>query len=407
MSGARTRATRRTRKAALLCACAGLLAVVMSGCDVFMTTPTAVQNGIIGSVHVSFQVCASQTAGSPPPGSCPRDGNSGDDATTDTAQVFIGFRVPAGTAAPASFSSSATGPSDTGPQLTFMPSSSYTGELERLTPAPAGEEWLGYVSQALSYNKSSGEQNFTASADLGLPPGPGGAAYTGPFTYRVVVGGRAFTAASPDLREPIDCGASAYSGNDVYDGSAGYGVICIDDPSQATATTDATLPTRDAAVVAGAPVKASQGSKAKLPFTFSYAGAAPGASFTLSASSSLHGASPSPSTRSINPTGTSSTPLQVSLHVPKHAAAGTYLVTLTATLSDGESRSATIKLVVEQACRVPRLLGKDLGAVRKALKKAHCSLGHVSGKSSGKVVSQHPKPGKTRGAGSKVRVKLG
>jgi hypothetical protein len=60
------------------------------------------------------------------------------------------------------------------------------------------------------------------------------------------------------------------------------------------------------------------------------------------------------------------------------------------------------------ACVVPKLKDKSLGKAKKVLKAAHCKLGKVSRKRSGKkpgtVLKQSPKPGKRLASGAKVRV---
>ncbi|MBV9311387.1 MAG: PASTA domain-containing protein [Solirubrobacterales bacterium] len=60
-------------------------------------------------------------------------------------------------------------------------------------------------------------------------------------------------------------------------------------------------------------------------------------------------------------------------------------------------------------CVVPRLKGKTLKKAKKALKRAHCKLGKVTGRKRkhGHVKKQKPKPGKVLAAGSKVSIKLG
>jgi PASTA domain/Divergent InlB B-repeat domain len=63
-------------------------------------------------------------------------------------------------------------------------------------------------------------------------------------------------------------------------------------------------------------------------------------------------------------------------------------------------------------CVVPKLKGKKLGAARKAIKKAHCSVGKIakvksSRKNKGRVVSQKPKPGKHLKKSAKVSLKVG
>ena len=331
-------------------------ALALSGCAVFEGTPTASQSKTIGSVAVHFTVCASQNGGSPPAGSCPSQGNSSSNADSDPAQVWLGFRVPTGSVAPAKFTSTSTGPDNTGPQLAFTSSTAYTHELQRLEPAAKGQEWVGYVSQYVDYSSSSGDQNFTATVDFGLPHSKSGAPYAGPFRYQLVVGGRQYeqendSPTTPPTTEPIDCDTSAtslyYSFPDSGNSSGEYGWICVDASSPSALGDNASLATRDAGIVPGKKVTGSAGKTAEVPFKFEYAGAKPGASFKLKASTKLHGAKLSLSPTSITPTGTSSKKVTVKVRIPASARAGTYTVKLTAKLPDGESRTGTDRLVVK------------------------------------------------------------
>ena len=337
---------------------AGTLA--LSGCAVFQGTPTASQQKIIGAVAVHFTVCASNTGSSPPAGSCSNPGNSGNsdanygDPSSDPSQLWLGFRIPTGAGAPTSFKSSSTGPGNTGPQLAFKTSQPYTNELQRLAPAAKGEMWVGYDSQFVNYNNSSGEQNFTATVDFKLPLGKHGAPFSGPFKYQLTVGGRAYSKGTtgptlPARNEPIDCQESLTTGYDAFEsessGSSSW--ICVDDSSPSTVGTDATLATRDAGIVPGKQVTTSPGKKAHAKFKFKYAGPAPGASFKLKATASLHNGKPTASPAKITPTGTSSKTVTVTVHVPATAKPGLYKVKLTAKLPDGESRKGTDKLRVK------------------------------------------------------------
>ena len=66
-------------------------------------------------------------------------------------------------------------------------------------------------------------------------------------------------------------------------------------------------------------------------------------------------------------------------------------------------------VVTPPVCTVPKLKGKKLKAARKALVKADCKAGRLTGKKglkSAKVVKQRPKPGTTLPAGAKVSLKL-
>ena len=81
----------------------------------------------------------------------------------------------------------------------------------------------------------------------------------------------------------------------------------------------------------------------------------------------------------------------------------------TCTLTMDASHSATASF--QSLCVVPKLKGKMLRAAKQAIRRAHCSVGKVtkaySAKvKSGRVISQHPKPGKKLAAGSKVKLSL-
>jgi hypothetical protein len=63
-------------------------------------------------------------------------------------------------------------------------------------------------------------------------------------------------------------------------------------------------------------------------------------------------------------------------------------------------------------CNVPKLAGKRLKAAKKAIRSAHCKVGHVGRKKgvtaeTGKVIRQKPKPGTLRHAGARVVIRLG
>jgi hypothetical protein len=63
-------------------------------------------------------------------------------------------------------------------------------------------------------------------------------------------------------------------------------------------------------------------------------------------------------------------------------------------------------------CVVPKLVGKKPAQARKALRAAHCKVGHITHghgakAAAAKVVKQSPKPGATRAANSPVALKVG
>ena len=402
---------RLARMAALL---AGT--VSLGGCVVFQSPPTATQQGIIGAVQVSLTVCATPGA-TLPAGACAGPGNagSGEPAVSDPSQLFVGFRVPSGTGVPQTFTSTSTGPDNTGPQLTFTVNSEYAGELQRLDRAPSGEEWIGYTSQYVTYNNASGEQNFTASVDFGLPTNANGSPYAGPFTWQAVVGGRQLAGGgTPAAGEPIDCGNSLTTGWRLENQtSTEWNLICVDDPPQTTLNTDNSLTVRNAGITPFTSVSAPAGTTATVPFTFGYAGKpTAAASFTLSSATALAGATATPSPATITPsgTGTGTTPVTVLVPIPLRATLGSYSVTLTAKLGDGESRTGTASLTVlpPPKCRVPNLIGKKITAARTLLAADFCRLGIIrtthAAKRKGTIIAQAPKRGTTLAGGSAVVV---
>jgi beta-lactam-binding protein with PASTA domain len=62
-------------------------------------------------------------------------------------------------------------------------------------------------------------------------------------------------------------------------------------------------------------------------------------------------------------------------------------------------------------CVVPKMKGKTLLAAKRAIKRAHCSVGKVTRLYSarvrkGRVIAQKPRPGTKRAAGAKVMLTL-
>lgn len=84
-------------------------------------------------------------------------------------------------------------------------------------------------------------------------------------------------------------------------------------------------------------------------------------------------------------------------------------VPITVTTAAGSAVSA--QTFAYKGCRVPRLAGSKLKAVRKRVRKADCTVGKVkklddATAKTGKVVRQNPKPGKLLAPGTKVNVIL-
>jgi uncharacterized delta-60 repeat protein len=79
--------------------------------------------------------------------------------------------------------------------------------------------------------------------------------------------------------------------------------------------------------------------------------------------------------------------------------------TCTVSMSEARSVSATFKAL----CIVPKLKGKKLRAAKRALKKAHCSVGKVTRVSSarvrkGRVIAPKPRPGKKLAPGARIKL---
>jgi hypothetical protein len=82
--------------------------------------------------------------------------------------------------------------------------------------------WVGYASQNFAYSSTGGEQNFTAKATFGLPPGLKGA-----YKYMAVIGGRVgFSTTST-----IHCGKSLTTLSAPNKKEA---IICVDDSASGT-----------------------------------------------------------------------------------------------------------------------------------------------------------------------------
>ena len=87
------------------------------------------------------------------------------------------------------------------------------------------------------------------------------------------------------------------------------------------------------------------------------------------------------------------------------------VVIVTATNGAGSATAASApsrRVSRRPVCNVPRVLGKQLAAARRAIRKAHCSVGRVrrasSSKATGRVIAQSPRPGVRKPAGAKVKL---
>jgi hypothetical protein len=335
------------RKLAVAAAVIGL-PLTLGGCVVFKGPITGVQQDVVGNVRVSFTICASGADDGPGgesdhPG-CLDDGNSGhSDGIPISTQLLIGFRVPRGTGAPQTFTSTQPTPNPPadGP-LTLSRSAGYERELERLAPAPAGFVWVGYLSSVYTHDSGAVDtpaQQASASVDFVLPRAADGGPFPGPFRVRPVVGFRR-GASNEDFARSVSCGDSLNFGDNQSS------TLCIDSPTGDGYKTDLQFPTRDLGIVAGS-ATADPGQTVQLPFNANLNGTLPAATtFSVSAATNLPGVSVAPSPAAFTPAANASTRITVPVAIPKTAGPGTYGVSVTARLPNGQSRIGVSGLTV-------------------------------------------------------------
>ncbi len=313
-----------------LAAALACVTALTSGCVVFQGGVDAgPQSQIIGDFPVKLVVCASGSPG------CPDGGFSQFIALDGTGQVLLGIRLQTNVSIPSSFTS-------TGPEaLAFTESPSYAAELQRLAPAAPGTRWIGFISAVTNYAFESGPQSFPVQLPYTLGRGADGSPFKGPVEGELRLGGRQVTAAFPGSR-PVVCGPSLTAVFD-EDTSAANEVqlICTD-----TIATHLD-PVRDLGILTGAAAGGSPGGLAGMAFEVRFAGAASLlADFTLTATTTLPGASVAVTPEVFTPTTNGTSQARVAVGIPAAARAGAYNVTLTARLANGQSRTGVGKLTV-------------------------------------------------------------
>ena len=319
-----------TRTRLAVAALALALVPLLAGCVVFGGVSLGPQQDIIGPYQTEFTACASGSAG------CSNLGNSGAPALSGTGQILVAIRIQDTTSIPVPLTS-------TGPEaLVFSPSPSYAAELQRLAPAAPGTHWIGLISQETNYSTTSGPQRFTLKIPYALTRGLDGAPFQGPIMSEGYVGGRVVTPAAPATR-PVVCGPSLTSlydedpsaTNDVW-------VICHD-----SLFIGFSAAVEDLGVLSGAAGSGAQGELAAMPFTLRWNGfQASQAPFRLTATTALAGASVAVTPETLVPPANSTTKAVVAVGIPPGARPGSYDLTLSARLANGQSRSAVGRLTV-------------------------------------------------------------
>lgn len=266
-------------------------------------------------------------------------------------QALVGFRISSAVTAPNGFSTV------DGESLVFAQSAEYTSELQRLAPAAAGLQWVGYAATTAVNVTDGSNQHFTVSPQFTLQQGADGAPFTGPFLYRPVVGGRIVSAAQPITRA-VACGTTLFVGT-TFDAPPADGTpedgdtICVDAPSESDTATNLEKTTRDLGVLSTA-VTGARGRSTDVPFVLRYAGTStPSANFAIDAATTLPGATATPSQGSLLPATDSVNPIGVKVTIPSSAVAGEYDVTLTARLTNGQMRINTAKLTIPKDTTKP------------------------------------------------------
>ena len=314
-----------------------LMTLGLSGCLVIQSEVTT-QLNFVGNVQVDTTFCSSDSSIA---STCP-DLGAGGVAASGTGQAMVAYRIPVGATAPTTITSVST-------LVTVTQNASYSSELTRRFPPPATQKWVGYVSNPQTFN-TAGVLAFELLPEFTLPGAADGGPFVTPFLYRTVSGIR--RAEPPALTtRPVVCGATT---TDIFSDSWDFGggpvptTTCFDSPSVATIPTNVTRSTRDLGVIAGgSSATTAPGATAQLPFTLKYSGTATaGANFSITASTTLPGAVPQPSLGNLTPPTDSSTQAFVNILVPAGATPGTYDVTLTASLANGQTRIGVGKLTV-------------------------------------------------------------
>jgi hypothetical protein len=307
-----------------------VLLPLLSGCVIIRAFTLGPQEAVIGDFPVTFEVCASGSAG------CPAE--TDDPAVTGTFQVLLAVKAPDAATIPSSLVSTAPA------GVTFTSNPSYAAEVQRFFPAEPGARWLGFISQPIDYATNGGPQSFALRVPYGLQRGADGGPFSGPLKGAFLVGARSVSPAGPATR-PVACGDSPalhdelpppQSGDDVW-------IICVDYSAGFTAAT------RDLGVLDGATASGPAGDVETLPFRVRFAGIATAAAdFRLSATTELPGAAIGVTPDTFVPATDGTDTAVVAVGIPAGARPGTYGVTLRARLANGQTRSGTGRLIVQR-----------------------------------------------------------
>lgn len=305
---------RRFSKTILAFSAIAVTAMAMSGC-VFIESQSSAQLDAIGSVQITTR--------------------AGGDGDGRDVQMLLAYRLPSQSAAPQSIGTIATSGA---PGFTFAVSPSFTAELNAKDPAPAGQQWSGYISPSLT--TPNGHATYTVAPHFTLLRGDDGSAFRGPFGYRTVVGFREVDGTHPASR-PVLCGTPITA-------ASSDSTACATDPGDVnTLATNLEQTTQDLGILDARGVQSvNQGQVARVKYQLDYAGDGnPAPTFDLSATTDIPRTSAITSTPVVTP-GDGITQMRAIAKVPIDTPPGTYDVTLFATLPGGETRTSTHEILV-------------------------------------------------------------
>jgi len=335
-----------------------LLAVVVSGC-VSIKSQSVAQR-LPGFVTLRLDLCVSDRDGSTyadcDPARNTAEGDNGLDGDDQfgRGQLLVGFRVPLGTGAPASFvSADGSG--------VFTGNASYTARLAEAFPVAPGFRWEGYSSTELPFDPALPDDRVTRlEPEFVLPPGVGGAPFEGPLKWRAVVGFRRTGAGAAAPGDPIVCDLPG-------------GTVCFDSPATGVQGS-LSSGISDLGVLPGRGASVGQGDIASVLFPVQNldGGGLGAVSVDLSASSTVPGAAAVPTEGAVSVPANGAATGAVRVTVPPGTPLGTYTVTLTAGIGDlRRSGTATLTVVdrIAPAIRVNRpsdgarfVVGERVGA---------------------------------------------
>jgi hypothetical protein len=303
-------------------------------------------------------------------------------------QFFTAFLVPDSAKAPATASATLPAGFDAA-TVTLMRKLSLDETLQHTRPAPAGQQWVGYISPVVGQAAEPGESlpelaaglqriaesnappvaasdgDWSVDADFTPARGDGGLPAPASFAHAVLGGMRMafpeslYDGVNPtgldatgsetfglqllDTR-PVDC--QEYRGFP-YDELYGVSLEGQETDSHGLPLIPTTLCGRVSSTGAlalkdlrgsGGETTVAPGATATVPFTLRYVGDA-GPSFALSASTAVPGAAIAPSPAVLTPAAPGFQDATVTVAVPAGTAPGAYAVALTATVG-GQARTA-------------------------------------------------------------------